>query len=172
MKNKYLILTAISLLFAKLSFAQCQLTKEQVIVGDIYLGQTVKDFQQKYPEVSLIPDSNDKSRGLLDFYFRKDATDTTPTFDKMAVNRHIAYKNGVISSYAFGFDEPYADFDTSLESLKNKVINWYRLPKTGWKKINKTRYQLNCKDFQIEVSQDHGSGRQALDPGIMVESTK
>ncbi len=172
MSNKRLALTLIGLLFTNLSFAQCQLTKEQVVVGDIYLGQTVKNFQQKYPEVSLVPDSKDKSKGTLYFYFRKNGTDSTPTFDKMAVNRHIAYRNGVISSYAFGFDEPHADFDTPLEALKNKVINWYHLPKTGWKKTSKTRYQLNCKDFQIEVTQDHGSGRQTLGPGIMVEVIK
>ena len=151
----------------------CELPAAQIKVANIGLGQSFTQFKQGHP--SAAKSSFGKDAVHIEFKNRQGHSDSTDTvLEKQGVTSamHIALnpQTDRIVSYALNFSEgPLADFNTPLDTFKQRLQQRFNLPKQGWKKQDNS-YVYRCTDYIIDIQQDHGDGRQALGASVLVIS--
>ena len=149
----------------------CELPAAQIKVASVGLQQPFAQFKLTHPTAEKAAFGSDAVH--IQFKNGKsyaDSHDSVLQQQGVTSAMHIAInpKTDRIVSYALNFtDGPLADFDTPLDTFKQRLQQKFTLPKQGWKKQDNS-YVYRCDDYVIDIEQDHGADRQALGASILV----
>lgn len=149
----------------------CELPAAQIKVASVGLQQSFAQFKLTHPTA----EKTAFGRDAVHIQFKNnrgysDSTDAILEQQGVTSAMHIAVnpKTDRIMSYALNFtDGPLADFDTPLDTFKQRLQQKFTLPQQGWKKQDNS-YVYRCDDYVIDIQQDHGAERQAMGASILV----
>ncbi|AUZ06034.1 MULTISPECIES: hypothetical protein [Vitreoscilla] len=167
MKMKTLALTALLLTSSPLVWSQaCEIPMSQINVAGVALNGSFAQFQRQHPSAKK------QSFGKNDLRIEFTNSNTDAALERQGVTSamHIALnpRNERIESYGLNFtDGKFATLDTPLEHFHRRLLQTFQLPKHGWKKHGQS-YVYRCNDYHIDITQDHGDGRQTLGATILV----
>lgn len=161
------ILATLLLASSPLAWSQaCEIPMSQINVAGVALNASFSEFQRQHPTAKRQRFGSDG----LHIQFTNTNTDAALQRNGVTSAMHIALnpRTERIESYALNFtDGQFATLDTPLERFHRRILQTFELPQKGWKKHGHS-YIYRCDDYHINISQDHGDGRQTLGATVMV----